>query len=423
MAHPKQAHNFAADMMQTRPLRALVVEDSTLQRRILSSALTKWGFEVFEAKSGQQAIDVCVLSPPDIVVSDWMMPGMTGVEFCREFRAMARDSYGYFILLTSKSDKSEVAQGLDAGADDFVTKPVNQTELRARISAGERIIGMERQLQKKNTVIRETLNELTELHDAMDRDLRQAREIQHSLLPAPETIIRRTKISTGMRSCGHVGGDLVGLFQANERQVGFYNIDVSGHGITSALMTARISGYLSERFMDQNVALNKAIDGTFQIREPSEVAHMLNERLLLEAGVDQYFTMLFASLDLDSGVARITQAGHPSPVHIKSSGEVEFLGQGGFPIGLLPDATFEQFEVSLKKGDRLLFCSDGLTEAKLKSGEELGNEGVAELILENRPNAGRGFLDALYFGLCAKLPEGVSLDDDISAIMVEFLPS
>ncbi|MFY9237671.1 MAG: response regulator [Roseovarius sp.] len=124
--------------------QVLVVDDSRLQRKILVSSLKKWGFETVEASSGDQALEICRRTPPDLVLSDWMMPGMTGIEFCREFRRMARDSYGYFILLTSKSEKDEIASGLDAGADDFLTKPVNAGELRARISAGARIVGMAR---------------------------------------------------------------------------------------------------------------------------------------------------------------------------------------------------------------------------------------------------------------------------------------
>ena len=108
---------------------------------------------------------------PDLVMSDWMMPGLSGLEFCRAFREMPRETYGYFILLTSKSDKTEVALGLDAGADDFLTKPVNAAELRARIAAGARILQMERELTEKNRLIKSTLDELQALYDSLDSDL------------------------------------------------------------------------------------------------------------------------------------------------------------------------------------------------------------------------------------------------------------
>jgi sigma-B regulation protein RsbU (phosphoserine phosphatase) len=125
-------------------LRALIVDDSRLQRRILAALLKRRGFEIMEAESGEEALEICATFKPELVLSDWMMPGMTGLEFCKEFRALPTESYGYFILLTSKSEKDDIAEGLDAGADDFLTKPVNADELRARIAAGERIVGMQK---------------------------------------------------------------------------------------------------------------------------------------------------------------------------------------------------------------------------------------------------------------------------------------
>ena len=126
--------------------RVLVVDDSQMQRRILCAMLRQLGFEVWQADSGEAALRLCADLLPDAVLSDWMMPGMDGLDFCRRFRALQRDSYGYFILLTSKSDKGEIARGLDAGADDFLTKPVDAGELRARINAGARILAMQRVL-------------------------------------------------------------------------------------------------------------------------------------------------------------------------------------------------------------------------------------------------------------------------------------
>src|SRR5690606_29964267 len=98
--------------------RVLVVDDSRLQRKILTASLEKWGFDVGQAESALQALELLGVQDFDLIISDWMMPGMTGLEFCRAFRAMPRERYVYFILLTSKSEKNEVAKGLESGADD-----------------------------------------------------------------------------------------------------------------------------------------------------------------------------------------------------------------------------------------------------------------------------------------------------------------
>jgi sigma-B regulation protein RsbU (phosphoserine phosphatase) len=155
----------------------LLVDDSKLQRKILSSLVKRWGFKVLEAESGEQALEICKTEQPDIVLSDWMMPGMSGLELCRSFRNLPNDDYGYFIILTSKGEKDEVAEGLRAGADDFLTKPINADELRARISAGERILDMQGELTYKNCMIIETLDELQRVYDSLDKDLIEGEKI------------------------------------------------------------------------------------------------------------------------------------------------------------------------------------------------------------------------------------------------------
>ncbi|MBK0326052.1 SpoIIE family protein phosphatase [Rhodobacteraceae bacterium F11138] len=401
--------------------RVLVVDDSRLQRRILVASLKKWGFEVIEADSGEAAMAICEESSPDLVLSDWMMPGMSGLEFCRAFREMPVDSYGYFILLTSKSEKNEVAEGLGAGADDFLTKPVNADELRARISAGARILDMQRQLSDKNRVITETLDRLQAAYDTIDKDLIQAKKIQESLVPELSRSFGESRVSLLLKPCGHIGGDLVGMFSPDRNQIAIYSIDVSGHGITSAMMTARLGGYLSSFYFDQNLGMERLLNGTYALREPAEVAAMLNERLLADTGIEEYFTMAYAVVDLNSGLLKMVQAGHPHPMLLRADGGAEFVGEGGVPIGLLPDIAYSQFELQLSPGDRLFLYSDGFTEARLADGNMLEEEGLVDLVAKAGPGqSGREFLDDLYWSLTQVMSSQDGLEDDVSATLFEY---
>jgi sigma-B regulation protein RsbU (phosphoserine phosphatase) len=356
--------------------KVLVVDDSRLQRRILVASLKKWGFEVFEADNGEAAIEICANTPPDLVLSDWVMPGMSGLEFCRAFRALDCDQYSYFILLTSKSEKQEVARGLDAGADDFLIKPLEADELRARISAGARILDMQRELSEKNRMIETALEELRVAHDAIDKDLMQARKIQESLVPELTREFGKSRVSLLLKPCGHIGGDLVGMFSPGVNRLGFYSIDVSGHGITSAMMTARLGGYLSSNHFDQNVAMEKRFDKFYALLPPEQVAEMLNSRLMADAGVEEYFTMVYAIIDLRNGHLKLVQAGHPHPLMLRADGTTEFLGEGGLPIGLLPDVKFHRIETYMQPGDKLLLYSDGFTECSIADGGLLAGPGA-----------------------------------------------
>ena len=398
--------------------QVLVVDDSRLQRKILVSSLKKWGFETVEASSGDQALEICRRTPPDLVLSDWMMPGMTGIEFCREFRRMARDSYGYFILLTSKSEKDEIASGLDAGADDFLTKPVNAGELRARISAGARIVGMERELTEKNRLLGTTLDKLREVYDSIDKDLIEAKKLQQSLVSDRHRDFGNAEVSMLLRSSGHVGGDLVGMYQVSETRIGLYGIDVSGHGISSALMTARLAGYLSATAPDQNVALRRMPDGTFSPRPPGETIAALNDLFLNELDTEHYFTLLLADVDLETGRVVMAQAGHPYPAVQRADGTVEAIGCGGLPVGLIPGAEFEEFEVMLRAGDRLLIHSDGVVECADPVCALLDDEGLARILTELRQTKGLACLESMIWKL-AEFAGDDQFTDDVSAVLLE----
>ncbi|MEP1929903.1 MAG: SpoIIE family protein phosphatase [Paracoccaceae bacterium] len=397
----------------------LVVDDSRLQRRILCSSLKRWGFEVTEAASGHEALGLCQKSSPDLIISDWMMPGMDGLEFCSAFRRLPADRYGYFILLTSKSEKNEVARGLDAGADDFLTKPVNAHELRARITAGERILRMERELTEKNRLITDTLDELQGLYDLLDKDLIEAKKLQQSLVSERHKDFGSAELSLLLRSSGHVGGDLVGFYPAGQDRLGLYAIDVSGHGISSALMTARLAGYLSSTAPEQNVALGRDAKGNTVPLPPSQVIENINDLVLNEMETEHYFTLMLADVDLVTGRVVIGQAGHPHPLIQRVDGTIEQDGPGGFPVGLLPGAEFSQFEVQMNPGDRLLILSDGVTECPDPAGELLAEEGLERIAHNLKDTHGTAMLEALIWKL-SEYARDQDFPDDVSAILLRF---
>ncbi len=399
--------------------RILVVDDSRAQRWVLTATLTRLGFDVVEADGGQAALDILRETEVDLVISDWMMPEMDGLELCHAFRALPRENYGYFILLTSKSEKGAVAQGLDVGADDFLTKPVNSEELRARISAGERILKMERELSEKNRLVVATLEQLSGLYDALDRDLIEARKMQQSLVRDRLRDFGSVEVALLLKPSGHVGGDLVGFFDTRDGRIAIYGIDVSGHGIASALLTARLAGYLSDGAPDQNIALRRRADGGFTAAPPDEVAEALNRLMLSELKSDLYFTMTLAYVDLASGETEITQCGHPPPAVLGAAGHVRFHGSGGLPIGLIAGASYDRFQIRLTPGDRLLIYSDGFTECPDEVGEELEEEGLSAILSENAGLDASGLLEALVWDL-DRFSGGADFPDDLSCAIATY---
>jgi two-component system, cell cycle response regulator len=131
-------------------IRVLVVDDSPISRKLLEYALTKNSYKVLFAKEGREAMQLFTEHPADLVITDWEMADISGPELCRKIRSEFPAAYTYLLLLTSNSDKKSLADGLAAGADDYLTKPFDQDELRARVGVGRRVIEMHREIEAKN---------------------------------------------------------------------------------------------------------------------------------------------------------------------------------------------------------------------------------------------------------------------------------
>jgi len=141
---------------QAAAMKLLIVDDSMVTRRLLQSCLQKWQYEVEEAEDGAQAWQRFQQGDFPLVLTDWLMPEMDGLELIRRIREADRPGYVYIILLTAKSEKENLIAAMDAGADDFLAKPFDAGELRVRVREGERIIGLERKLAEQNRQLRET---------------------------------------------------------------------------------------------------------------------------------------------------------------------------------------------------------------------------------------------------------------------------
>lgn len=146
------------------PVRVLIAEDDAVSRRLLESTLRRWGYEVAVVVDGREAW--AALEQPDapaLAVLDWMMPGLDGVDVCRRVRGQTRPTPPYIILLTAKTRREDVVEGLEAGADDFVAKPFDRDELRARLQVGVRMVTLQRKLADRVRELEAALGRVRQL--------------------------------------------------------------------------------------------------------------------------------------------------------------------------------------------------------------------------------------------------------------------
>jgi phosphoserine phosphatase RsbU/P len=401
------------------PGRVLVIDDSRAQRVMLASLLHRWGHEVVQCDSALAALEVAQDPSIGLIISDWMMPGLTGPEFCRRLRATRREGYAYVILLTSKSEEGALTEGLEAGADDFLTKPVRVPELRARLNAGARIVAMQRDVVEKNRLLTEALDEIRTLYAALDQDLEEARRLQQAQLQDRFRRFGPVEVSLWLKACGPIGGDMVGCFPVNDTVIGAFSLDVSGHGVASAMIAARVAGILSAATPDQNIALTRMEDGSLRALSPDMAAARLNKMLLSEIRSDRYFTLGLGFLNHATGRMRMVQAGHPHPLFLRADGRIDAVGPGGLPIGLVAGATYHSFDVTFAPGDRMLIYSDGLTEIADASGAALEEQGLARMLQDNAGLRGPEFLAAIEDGL-ARFAGAEAFPDDASAVLIDY---
>lgn len=163
-------------------MKVLIADDSIVSRHLLEATLRKWGYEVMVACDGPEALQILESKDaPALIILDWMMPGMTGLEVCRRIRARG-EPYTYILLLTSKSQKEDLIEGMDAGADDYIAKPFDQNELQVRLRAGTRLVDLQAQLLSAREALRDqaTRDSLTRLWnrssilEALSRELARA---------------------------------------------------------------------------------------------------------------------------------------------------------------------------------------------------------------------------------------------------------
>lgn len=145
-------------------MKILIADDDLVARMLLEAAIKRWGYEVVSATNGSEALVALQNDDaPALAILDWMMPGMTGVEVARAVRKLAKPSSTYIILLTARSEKDDIVAALDAGADDYLTKPFHREELRVRVQAGVRIVELQRSLAGRVSELEDALASVKQL--------------------------------------------------------------------------------------------------------------------------------------------------------------------------------------------------------------------------------------------------------------------
>jgi sigma-B regulation protein RsbU (phosphoserine phosphatase) len=340
-------------------IKILIADDHELSRFKLKTDLEKWGHEVTAVEDGEQAWELFQRHRFAIVITDWMMPKLDGLELVKMIRTAECADYVYIIMLTAKAEKHDIVAGMGAGADDFLVKPFHRDELQVRLRAGIRITKLNRQLNETNR--------------RLERGLEAAAQIQRSFLPTVKPQFKGYEFAWGHNPCGKLGGDMFNVVALGDGQVGIYVLDVAGEGVPAALLATTLSRALAPASDPASLLVARNDDGSVaRVREPMEVARELNRRFGVQEG-KQYFTLAYGVLHLEARRFEFTSAGHPPLLYLQTERAPTMLDVEGFPIGMAPEFdAFQQRSVGLQPGDRILIYSDGIPDAMRADGEVFG---------------------------------------------------
>jgi sigma-B regulation protein RsbU (phosphoserine phosphatase) len=319
----------------------LVVDDDAMSRRVLAQLLSAAGYNCRVSNDGSEALETIHARPPSLLLLDFDMPGLNGAEVLRRLRSDEDPTVAQIpaIMLTAHgSDQSEVSC-LQAGADDFVTKPVNASVLRARIETQLRLRSMRRQLERQN-------DELEKWRRDLERDLAAARLTQQSLIPQKPLLLPGWQIATCYHPVIQVGGDIYGWLRMKDGRVLFWIADGTGHGAAAALLTtlAKLLFHHGSMDHDSPASLMEAVDNDFRST----------------FGARSFMTAMCVALDPATGQAQVVGAGHPPLLVARHGGTTESIASVAPPLGMIKRSAFTETVIDLEPGDAFLLYTDGL---------------------------------------------------------------
>jgi phosphoserine phosphatase RsbU/P len=338
--------------MSNSQLKILVIDDDRIIQIVLKQALQGQGYEVILASSGVQGVQQAYQHHPALIICDWQMDEMDGLEVCRNIKSEPSLSSTFFILLTARTAVEDRVEGLDNGADDFLSKPIDVSELKARVRAGLRLYQTNQELQR-------LAQDLQIQKQLLETELNEAADYVTSILPEPMSGL--VKIDYRFLPSSQLGGDCFDYYWLDEENLVIYLLDVSGHGLAAALPSIYVHNLLRSQTLPQA-----------NFHQPSEVLNALNEVFQMDQHNARYFTIWYGVFNRSSYQLTYATAGHPPALllsqSIDSSIDIKQLITPSMPIGAFAEAEYENAVCKIQPSSKIYVFSDGVYEVEQPDG-------------------------------------------------------
>ncbi|MCQ4309811.1 SpoIIE family protein phosphatase [Pseudomonas stutzeri] len=333
----------------------LIIDDDDVVRASLAAYLDDSGFKVLQAPSGPVGMELFEAEQPDLVICDLRMPQMDGLELIRQISERQADLP--VIVVSGAGVMSDAVEALRLGAADYLIKPLE--DLAMLEHSVRRALDRSR-LRMENRRYREQLEtanrDLQASLHLLQEDQNAGRQVQMNMLPVTPYSIDDFQFAHQIIPSLYLSGDFVDYFRVDEHRIGFYLADVSGHGASSAFVTALLK-FMTTRLLYES----RRGRGAPRAFKPSEVLDHIN-RGLINCKLGKHVTMLGGVIDQERNVLHYSIGGHlPMPV-LYSGGAAAYLEGRGLPVGLFVEATYDNYEIELPEAFSLTLLSDGILD-------------------------------------------------------------
>jgi len=334
--------------------KILIIDDDPAVLKLVQRALRQQGHEVWVASNGREGLEQAQRLSPALIICDWMMPYIDGLEVCRRVKADPQLSTTFFILLTAKIGLDDRVEGLNTGADDFLSKPIEIVELQARVRAGLRLHQVSQDLQSQKNLL--------------EAELAEAAAYVGALLPAP--LQGDITIESRFIPSRQLGGDCFDYFWLDPDVLVLYLLDVSGHGLGAALPSILVLNLLRTQSLP-NVSFY----------QPEAVLAALNDAFQMSHQNEKYFTIWYGVYRLSRRQLTYASAGHPPAVLLAPTGNHQ-LRTASLPIGMIPEASFTSAQCLIPEAGTLYIFSDGIYELNPATQADWGLEDWINLLTQ-----------------------------------------
>lgn len=339
---------------QTVTHKILAIDDDDLVRESLSIYLEDSGYDVIQARGGAEGLEKFSLNQPDLVLCDLRMPDVDGLSVLSELSELSPETP--VIVISGAGLIQDVVEALRLGATDYLVKPIgDMLVLEHAVKTALKASDLERENMRYRDELEVANNELAENLDILQQDQEAGRQAQLQLLPDPEVEVGDYKFSHTIYPSLYLSGDFLDHFEIDDRFLGLYIADISGHGAASAFVTMMLKSLINEplrRYRSQ---------GDDVILRPDALCSYLNTEVI-HANLRKYLTLFYAVYDRETGELSYCNGGHyPRPI-ICEDGTCRTIDEKGFPIGLFDWAKYESNQIYLKKDFTLAMFSDGVLE-------------------------------------------------------------